>query len=82
MSLDKIIALAVGGMILFAPTLLKWLEAGWAKLPAKRSGTSYITAVENLGLVRTRLVQTECLNEPQKAAIDTLTLALVGGSEK
>jgi hypothetical protein len=32
--------------------------------------------------VRRRLVETENLGEAQKAAVDTLTLALVAGSDK
>ena len=93
MSPDKIIALALAALVLVGPALLKRLEAvGWPVLPdpslpppapGKPAGTtSYITAIENLGIVRTRLVQTESLGEAQKAAIDTLTLALVSGSDK
>jgi hypothetical protein len=43
---------------------------------------SYHEAIADLANVRTRLLKTELLQEPQKAAIDTLTLALVGGSDK
>jgi hypothetical protein len=43
---------------------------------------SYHEAIADLANVRTRLLKTELLLDPQKAAIDTLTLALVGGSDK
>jgi hypothetical protein len=95
-SADKIIALVFGVLILAWPAIFSWVKQGLEALPhpapsvplptpsvpAAAPKTSYIAAIENLGIVRTRLVQTECLGEQQKAAIDTLTLALVGGSEK
>ena len=43
---------------------------------------NYQTAIANLATVRLRLIHTEGLGDPQKAAIDTLTLALVAGSDK
>jgi hypothetical protein len=49
--------------------------------PAAETG-SYHEAIADLANVRTRLLKTELLLDPQKAAIDTLTLALVGGSDK
>lgn len=86
MSADKIVALVLAALVLVGPSALKWLEgvlAGVRRQPdAHPHGTTYIAAIENLGIVRTRLVQTDSLGEAQKAAIDTLTLALVGGSEK
>ena len=95
MSADKIIALVFGVLILAWPAIFSWVKQGLESLPHSTprvippprptptpAATSYIAAIENLGIVRTRLVQTECLGEQQKAAIDTLTLALVGGSEK
>lgn len=48
----------------------------------KRGGTTYQEAIANLALVRKRLLDTETLGDAQKEAIDTLTLALVGGSDK
>lgn len=93
MSPDKIIALALAALVLVGPALLKRLEAvEWPVLPdpspkppvpvRPMAGATYLTAIENLGVVRARLVQTESLGEAQKAAIDTLTLALVSGSDK
>jgi hypothetical protein len=43
---------------------------------------NYQTAIADLASVRLRLVHTDGLGDPQKAAIDTLTLALVAGSDK
>jgi len=42
---------------------------------------TYQSAIADLAHVRLRLVQTEKLDEKAKAAIDTLTLALVAGSD-
>lgn len=45
----------------------------------------YEDAIHNLALVRSRLNATDLLGEeksPERAAIDTLTLALVAGSDK
>ena len=94
MSADKVIALVFGVLILAWPAIFSWVKQGLESLPHSTprvvplprwptpAATSYIAAIENLGIVRTRLVQTECLGEQQKDAIDTLTLALVGGSDK
>ena len=43
---------------------------------------TYQAAIANLAFVRRRLLLTEMLGDEQKKAIDTLTLALVGGSDK
>jgi len=52
-------------------------------LPAKPpAGPTYAAAIDDLANVRKRLIQTEALADAQKAAIDTLTLALVAGSDK
>jgi hypothetical protein len=48
--------------------------------PAKAS-VSYEEAIHNLAVVRSRLVATSHLSDEQKKAIDTLTLALVAGSD-
>jgi hypothetical protein len=58
------------------------------KLPVPAPGVapvSYEEAIHNLALVRARLNATGLLGDeksPQRAAIDTLTLALVAGSDK
>ena len=43
---------------------------------------NYQTAISHLASVRLRLVHTDGLGDPQKQAIDTLTLALVAGSDR
>jgi len=42
---------------------------------------TYQTAIADLAHVRLRLVQTKALDETARKAIDTLTLALVAGSD-
>lgn len=42
---------------------------------------TYQSAIADLAHVRLRLVQTDKLDDKTKAAIDTLTLALVAGSD-
>jgi len=52
-------------------------------IPGPRgTGPSYQEAIANLAFVRRRLLNTETLGDDQKEAIDTLTLALVVGSDK
>lgn len=43
---------------------------------------TYQASVSALADVRCRLLQTECLKDAQKGAINTLTLALVDGSDQ
>lgn len=78
MTIDKIVAVAVAGVVLAWPAILELLKRPAASGPR----STYLKAIENLGAVRTRLAETDGLGEAQKAAIDTLTLALVSGSEK
>jgi hypothetical protein len=56
-----------------------------ALTPAAPAVVGYEDAIHNLALVRSRLNATDHLGEeksPERAAIDTLTLALVAGSDK
>lgn len=46
------------------------------------SGPTYQEAIANLALVRARMLATDTLGDEQRKAIDTLTLALVAGSDK
>jgi hypothetical protein len=46
-----------------------------------RLAPTYQSAIADLAHVRLRLLQTEKLDDKSKAAIDTLTLALVAGSD-
>lgn len=43
---------------------------------------NYQTAMQHLSSVRLRLLRTDCLDEPVAKAVETLTLALMDGSEK
>lgn len=65
---------------------LLWPKNGETKTltvsPAVPAAPSYQSAVANLSSVRSRLVQTSNLTDEAKTAIDTLTLALVAGSDK
>jgi hypothetical protein len=58
-----------------------WL-AGLTRGSVSAKGVSYQAAVGHLAHVRSRLLDTGSLDEPQRAAIDVLTLALVNGSDK
>lgn len=53
-----------------------------AAVPDPTRRPNFRMAVDSLAYVRSRLVVTDTLTEPTKAAIDTLTLALVSGSDK
>jgi hypothetical protein len=56
-----------------------------AVTPAAAAPVGYQQAIHNLALVRSRLNATDHLGDeksPERAAIDTLTLALVAGSDK
>ena len=56
-----------------------------AVTPAAPGPVGYEDAIHNLALVRSRLNSTGSLGDeksPERAAIDTLTLALVAGSDK
>jgi hypothetical protein len=56
-----------------------------AVTPAAPGPVGYEAAIHNLALVRSRLNATDHLGDeksPERAAIDTLTLALVAGSDQ
>jgi hypothetical protein len=56
-----------------------------AVTPAAPGHVGYEAAIHNLALVRSRLNATDHLGDeksPERAAIDTLTLALVAGSDQ
>jgi len=61
---------------------------GWAAsddhdhAPAKRRGPTYQGSMLNLADVRLRLVETSALSKDAAEAIETLTLALLAGSDK
>lgn len=63
------------------PAEIAWPLPAPANDPQPR-GISYEAAIRSLSQCRTRLVATDTLGEKERAAIDTLTLALVTGSDK
>lgn len=79
MSIIQVIAVAAAGLLALSPALYK---AAGRMLPAVDAGPSFQSAVSDLACVRRRLSATALLGEEQKKAIDTLTLALVAGSDQ
>jgi len=82
-------AILAAGVVAWPKVLqaAKWLRGHIpSSLPVVgEAAVSYEEAIHNLALVRSRLNATGLLGEekgPQRAAIDTLTLALVAGSDK
>lgn len=72
-----------------AAALFLWPRSNAAKDPSpfqmagpKSSAPSYQASLSALAAVRLRLLQTEQLDADRKAAIDSLTLALVAGSDQ
>ena len=69
--------------LLVAPALWKAGPPAFGQAqPTPPPGPSYQSAIADLANVRRRLVQTQRLDDKVKAAIDTLTLALVAGSDE
>lgn len=75
---------AASAVIIAAWPAIKSAAGVVPSLPCQsgKSGVSYQDAMENMAVVRSRLVKTDSLGEEQKKAIDVLTLALVSGSDK
>ena len=90
MTPEQAIAAVFAAVVLAWPKIVSVVKSLWGKLPSvpmpNLSGpVGYEEAIHNLALVRGRLNSTALLGEdksPQRAAIDTLTLALVAGSDK
>lgn len=92
MSFEQIAAGIVAVVALAWPKIVAVVKAGWQRLPAggptkpaAGAAVGYEEAISNLALVRARLNKTGLLGDeksPQRAAIDTLTLALVAGSDQ
>ena len=92
MTIEQIIAAVIAAVVVAWPKLvqaIKYLGAAISVGPAGPASpgapVGYEDAIHNLALVRTRLNSTGLLGDeksPQRAAIDTLTLALVAGSDK
>lgn len=70
----------------FGPAIAAALQpAGGIRLPrmpAPRTHAAYADAIAALSAVRGRLLATESLTDKERAAVDTLTLALVNGSDR
>jgi hypothetical protein len=90
MTPEQVIAAVIAAVVLAWPKIVAGVKSIWSSLPsavvpAMGGSVSYQDAISNLALVRTRLNSTGLLGDeksPQRAAIDTLTLALVAGSDK
>lgn len=80
-----VILLGAAALLVAGPALWKNRPPalGPSELPAKppHLAPTYQSAIADLAHVRARLVQTDKLDDKAKAAIDTLTLALVAGSD-
>lgn len=94
MTVEQMGAAVVAAVVLAWPKLSAVVQAVWKKLASGevklpsvvgRTHVGYEEAIHNLAMVRSRLSATDNLGDeksPQRAAIDTLTLALVAGSDK
>lgn len=92
MTYEQIGAAVIAAGVFAWPKLVRGYKALRGLLPAgpvpqvpPAAPVSYEAAIHNLALVRARLNSTGLLGDeksPQRAAIDTLTLALVAGSDK
>ncbi|NBW22294.1 MAG: hypothetical protein EBR82_81515 [Caulobacteraceae bacterium] len=68
-------------LLIAAAAVVFWPNLALPRL-APPAGETYQSAIADLANVRRRLVRTQRLDEPVKKAIDTLTLALVAGSDE
>jgi hypothetical protein len=90
MTYEQVGAAIVAAIVLAWPKVVAVVKSAWGKMPTVPmphlgGPVGYEDAIHNLALVRTRLNNTGLLGDeksPQRAAIDTLTLALVAGSDK
>ena len=89
MTIEQIIAAVIAAVVVAWPKLVqavKFLRGAIPAIPASPAApVGYEDAIHNLALVRARLNSTGLLGDeksPQRASIDTLTLALVAGSDK
>jgi hypothetical protein len=90
MTYEQVGAAIVAAIVFAWPKIVAVVKSIWGRMPAvpvpsMSDSVSYQEAIANLALVRTRLNSTGLLGDeksPQRAAIDTLTLALVAGSDK
>jgi hypothetical protein len=80
-----VVLLGAAALLLAGPSLWRARPVilGPSEAPAKPQhlAPTYQSAIADLAHVRLRLVQTKALDETARKAIDTLTLALVAGSD-
>jgi hypothetical protein len=84
------LCLAVSAALVACPWIVHRAIAlfGSGELPLPRAsapvvvGTNFQAAIADLAIVRRRLIETKQLDDKSRAAIDTLTLALVAGSDQ
>lgn len=91
MTTEQILLGIAAAVVAAWPAIKKAAWALYERLTAVAVGRSYKAvsavvgyeaAIHDLAVVRTRLASTNLLDDKAKAAIDTLTLALVAGSDK
>lgn len=72
-------------LLLFSPWVIAQAVRLFGSTPAMGgpvAGVTYQASMADLANVRLRLLETKQLDDKVKAAIDTLTLALVAGSDQ
>lgn len=82
MSIEQIGIVAAAAVVAAWPHLAKVWNLVLPKAAPPAATVTYEVAIKNLAVVRSRLIATSLLAENEKKAIDTLTLALVAGSDK
>ena len=75
--------MTLAALLAAAAAICLWpkFPAGGIRLKAAKPSPTYEDAIHSLANVRLRLLSTEQLSEAQRAAVDTITLALVNGSD-
>jgi hypothetical protein len=77
-----ILGIISAAALLFGPRMARQAAPALGPTPAKTNLTpTYQSAIADLAHVRLRLIQTENFDDGAKKSIDTLTLALVAGSD-
>lgn len=74
--------LALAALLTACPWILPQAAAVIGRPSSKPAGPTYQGAISDLAVVRRRLLETQQLTDAAKQAIDTLTLALVAGSDQ
>lgn len=88
MTVEQIGAAVIAAGVVAWPKLVQLAKSLRGVVPPsgpQSASVGYEEAIHNLAVVRARLNSTGLLGDdksPQRAAIDTLTLALVAGSDK